>query len=336
LDIQLKGDWGKKSDFCLIFYFLRCNICLAIGWENLTYFVPYNTERRRITMIRFSNGHAFEYMTASGALSFDGKGWPWEQPWRWIGLLDPTLFTSVTKTLTLRPTKGNLRWYNPFRCLRLVRGGVINAVGLSNPGIDWWCKEIGSSVDSAKIPLVVSIFGEPEELAEMARILNGFNLVGLEINTSCPNTETCILHDTAKVVASCKAVKSNSSLPLILKLSVTHDVPQIVREVGNFVEAFSINSVPWAIAFPNRRSPLENLGDGGVSGKAAQPFTWDLVKQLTGLTTIPVIGPSVWDFNDLEKVRGLGAKAVSFGSIFMCHPWRPTLYVRKELKQMRV
>src|SRR3990167_7586005 len=287
-------------------------------------------------MIRFSNGHTFEYMTASGALSFDGKGWPLEQPWRWIGLLDPTLFTSVTKTLTLRPTEGNLRWYNPFRCLRLVRGGVINAVGLSNPGINWWCRKIGPSVNSTKIPLVASIFGEPEELAEMARILNGFDLVGLEINTSCPNTETCILQDTARVIASCQTVKSKSSLPIILKVSVTHDVSQIMREVGNLVEAISINSVPWAIVFPNRQSPLKNLGGGGVSGKTAQQFTWGLVKKLTELTTIPVIGPSVWNFDDLGKIRGLGAKAISFGSIFMCHPWRPTLYVRKELKQMRV
>lgn len=287
-------------------------------------------------MIRLSNGHIFEYMTASGALGFDGKGWPWEQPWRWLGLLDPTLFTSVIKTLTLRPMEGNLRWYNPFRCVRLINNGVVNAVGLSNPGVNWWCKKIGPSVNSTKIPLVASIFGEPEELAEMARILNSFDLVGLEINISCPNTETGILQDTAKVIASCKAVKSNSSLPLILKMSVTHDVSRIVREAENLVEAISINSVPWAIAFPNRQSPLENLGGGGVSGKAAQQFTWDLVKQLTRLTTISIIGPSVWNFDDLSKIRNLGAKAISFGSIFMCHPWRPTLYVQKELKQMRV
>ena len=287
-------------------------------------------------MIRLSNGHDFEYMTASGALGFDGKGWPWEQPWRWIGLLDPTLFTSVTKTLTLRPTEGNLRWYNPFRCLRLVRGGVVNAVGLSNPGIDWWCRKIGPSVNSTKIPLVASIFGEPEELAEMVRILNDFDLVGLEINASCPNTETCILQDTARVIASCEAVKTNSRLPLILKVSVTHDISQIVKEVENLVEAISINSVPWAVAFPKCRSPLEILGGGGVSGKVAQPFTWSLVKKLAELTTIPVIGPGVWDFDDLTKVRSLDAKAVSFGSVFMCYPWRPTLYVQKELKQMRV
>ena len=286
-------------------------------------------------MIRFSNGHAFEYMTASGALGFDGKGWLWEQPQRWIGLLEPTFFTSVTKTLTLRPTKGNLRLHNPFRCLRLVHGGIINAVGLSNPGVAWWRKKIGPSVDSTKVSLVASISGEPEELAEMALALSSFDLVGLEINASCPNAENRILKETSRVVAGCKAVKSNSSLPLILKVSVTQDISQIVREVGNLIEAFSINSVPWAIAFPNCRSPLENLGGGGVSGKIAQPFTWGLVKKLTELSTTPVIGPSIWDFDDLAKARGLGAKAISFGSVFIRYPWRPTLYIRRELKQMK-
>ncbi len=286
-------------------------------------------------MIRFSNGHAFEYMTASGALGFDGKGWPWEQPWRWFGLFDPTLFTSVTKTLTLRPMEGNWRRYNPFRCVRLISGGVVNAVGLSNSGVDWWCKKIGPSINSTKIPLVASIFGELEELAEMARMLNGFDLVGLEINASCPNTETYILQDTARVIASCEAVKTNSRLPLILKVSVTHDVSQIVKRVENLVEAISINSIPWVIAFPNRRSPLEIFGGGSVSGKAAQPFTWVLVKKITELTAIPIIGPSVWDFNDMEKVRNFGAKAVSFGSIHLRLPFGPALptwYVRKEQK----
>lgn len=283
-------------------------------------------------MIKLSNGHDFEYMTASGALGFDGKGWPWEKPWRWIGLLDPKLFTSVTKTLTLEPQKGNLRWYNPFGCVRFINGGVVNAVGLSNPGLDWWCKKIGPKVQSEKIPLVASIFGEPEELADMANILDKFDLVGLEINASCPNTQTRILEDTERVVLSCKAVRASSCLPLILKISVTHDVSQIVKEVENLVEAISINSVPWAIAFPNCPSPLDNFGGGGVSGEAAQPYTWELVQKLIELTAIPVIAPSVWEFNDLEKVRGLGAKAISFGSIFLRYPWRPTLYVRREQK----
>lgn len=284
-------------------------------------------------MIKFSNGHVFEYMTASGALGFEGKGWPWEQPLRYMGLLEPSLFTSVIKTLTLRPMRGNLKWYNPTRCLRLIPGGVMNAVGLANPGINWWCKKIGPLVDSTRISLVGSIFGEPEELAEMAKMLNDFDLVGLEINASCPNTEADILQNTTKVIASCEVVRGNSHLPLILKISVTHDAEQVVGRVEGLIEALSINSVPWAIAFPNRRSPLANLGGGGVSGKAAQPFTWRLVKKLAKLTHIPVIGPSVWDFNDLKKLRGIGAQAISFGSIFLRYPWRPTLFVRKEQKQ---
>lgn len=279
-------------------------------------------------MIVFSNGHRFEYMAASGALGFDGKGWPWEQPWRWIRLLKPGLFTSVIKTLTLKPTQGNPKW----QCVRLIPGGVVNAVGLTNPGIDWWCKEIGPSVDSKKIPLIASIFGEPKELAEMARMLNYFDLVGLEINASCPNTRKDFLVNTEKIIESCEVVRLISRFPVILKLSVVHDIKNIVDRVEG-IEAFSINSVPWQVIFPEKRSPLAHLGGGGVSGKIAQPFTWALVGEIARLTSIPVIGPSVWDFGDLEKVRNLGAKAISFGSIHLRLPFGPalpTLYVRKE------
>lgn len=166
----------------------------------------------------------------------------------------------------------------------------------------------------------------------MAKRLNDFDLVGLEINASCPNTETDILQNAKKVIIICEKIKKASRFPLILKISVVHDIEQIVKNVENLIEALSINSVPWATAFPNRQSPLASLGGGGVSGKAAQPFTWDLVKKLTRLTPIPVIGPSVWDFDDLDKIRRIGAKAISFGSIFLFHPWRPTLFVRKDQK----
>ena len=53
------------------------------------------------------------------------------------------------------------------------------------------------------------------------------------------------------------------------------------------------------------------------------------LKKLVKTTSIPVIGPSVWDFSDIEKLRKLGAKAVSFGSVFLKYPWRPTMFVHK-------
>ncbi len=279
-------------------------------------------------MIRLSNGHSFEYVAASGALGFRGEGrWP-ERFLGSFGFFEPSLFTPVIKTLTLRPNRGNPVW----RWVRLIPGGVVNAVRLANPGIERWCREIGPTIDSRKIPVVASVFGEPEELAEMACVLNEFDFVGLEINESCPNTETDILRNTAKVISGCQAVRENSRLPILVKLSVSHDVERITKEIGGAAEALSINSVPWRTVFPNRRSPLERWGGGAVSGKAAQPFTWDLVRKLADMTPIPVIGPSVWDFGDMEKVRSLGAKAVSFGSIFLRYPWRPTLFVLRERK----
>ena len=285
-------------------------------------------------MIRLPNGHKFEYMVASGALAFDGKGWPWEWPLRWVDLIDNSLFTIVIKTLTRYPRKGNLKWYNPLGCIRPMRGGAVNSVGLTNKGIDWWCQTIGPKVDSKKISLVGSIFSsEVKELVEMAKILNDFDLVGLEINASCPNTSGDILENTKKIIESCESVKKGANHPLILKLSVVHDIDKILPEVKDIIEAISINSVPWKIIFPQKKSSLAHLGGGGVSGKIAQPLTWMLVDDLVRLTEIPVIGPSVWDFEDIEKLREIGAKAISFGSIFLCHPWRPTMFVKKDMKR---
>lgn len=286
-------------------------------------------------MIALSNGHSFEYMAASGALAFDGSGWSWEKPLRYIGLFDPTAFTVVIKTLTRQPRKGNLRWYNPFGCIRLLPEGMINAVGLTNPGIEWWCRNVGPRADSTRVPLVGSILGEPDELTVMARMLNDFNLVGLEINASCPNIDDGLLANVVKVVEECHAVKAVSRFPIILKLSVAHEVERIVSEIGNIVEAFSINSVPWRVVFPNQRSPLEHLGGGGVSGKIAQPYTWGLVAKLVGISSFPVIGPSVWDFEDIAALRNLGAQAISFGAVFLRYPWRPMLFVRKDQKERR-
>lgn len=281
-------------------------------------------------MIKLSNGHSFEYMVASGALAFDGLGWPWERPLRWVKLLDETLFTTVIKTLTLKLRRGNLRWYNPLGCIRLIPGGTLNAVGLTNPGIDWWCRKIGPRIDSDKAPVMGSILGEPIELAVMTSLLNSFDLVGMEINASCPNTNDDLLVNTEKIIESCKVVKRISRFPVILKLSVVHDVGKIVPRVEGMVEAFSINSVPWRVVFPGRRSPLAHLGGGGVSGKVAQPFTWKLVEELSKMTKTPVIGPSVWKFEDIAKLRSLGAKAISFGAIFLRYPWRPTQFVRRD------
>lgn len=273
-------------------------------------------------MIRLSNGHEFEYMAASGALGFGGKGWWWEKLLKPFGLFDASLFTAATKTLTSSPIKGN----SPLKSVRFVKSGVVNAVALRNPGFIWWCRDVGTKV-------IVSISGEPQELGLMAAILKRFNLniIGFEINASCSNIN-CGVKNTEKVIASCHQLKEVTSLPVILKLSIIHDIEIIIKETEDMVGAFSINSVPWHIVFPKKKSPLSRFGGGAVSGKVAQPHTWGLAQKLVSLTDIPVVFPSIWNYGDIEKARRLGAKAISFGSVFLRYPWRPTLFVRKDQK----
>lgn len=288
-------------------------------------------------MIRLSNGHVLEYVASAGALAFDGRGWPWEQPLRWLGVVQPKLFTPITKTLTAKPRRGNLRVWHPWTCIKLIPGGTVNSVALTNPGLPWWREHIGRRVRYSRQPLVCSILGDtPQEVAEMAESLNGVDLAAVEINASCPNVcSSNLLHDSAAVVEACRLAKERCRHPLLLKLKVTHDAEAIVPAVSGYVEALDINLVPWSIAFPGRKSPLERLGGGGVSGRAAQPRNWEFLRRLVAIGKVPVIGPGVWRYEDIAELRRMGAQAISFGSIFLRYPWRPAAYARRDAAERR-
>lgn len=283
-------------------------------------------------MIVLSNGYSFEYMAASGALAFDGRGWPWERVFKTINLLDPSLFASIIKTMTLNPEQGNFRWYNPLESISLVRDGVANANGLSNPGMEWWAQKVGPTINRNRGAVMGSLTGTLKELPLIAKIFNDFDLVGLEFNPSCPNAKGGLMNNSDQIVEGCKVIKEVTRFPLILKLSVAHDADYIIPQISGLVEAISINSVPWEMILSDIESPLARFGGGGVSGKVVQPLTWGMVERLKMITEIPVIGPSVWDFEDIKKLRELKADAISFGSVFLRYPWRPTLFVRKDKK----
>src|SRR3989338_7459693 len=164
-------------------------------------------------MVPFSNGHRFEFMAASGALAFDGRGWFWEWPLRWIGLLDPSLFTVVTKTLTRTPRRGNLRWTHPWSVVKKTGGGVVNAIGLTNRGIEWWLAEIAPSIPDDRI--IVSIEADEEAgMIEMIRMLENQKIVGIELNLSCPNAPSHDTRTTDKFVALCRAPSKAARFPL--------------------------------------------------------------------------------------------------------------------------
>ncbi len=279
--------------------------------------------------ITLSNGHKLEFVVASGALGFDGRGWLWDRPFIWLGLIDPTLFTIVGKSITFNPLKGNLHWSKPWGCVRWIKDGVVNKVGLTNPGFDVWMKKIVPRINFDKMNFVPSLFGSQAELLTMVLKSNHLKVAAYELNVSCPNTDHAS-DEVDAIVRTVKNIKCVTDHPLILKLSVKQNYLAIAEETLDVVEAISLNSVPWDIACADKPSPLAGLpgpGGGGVSGKAAQHHNWNAVKLLKQrVPRMPVIGPSVWDYPDvLYLLDTLHADAISFGAIHLKVPFGPVL-----------
>ncbi|MFH1462246.1 MAG: hypothetical protein ABIG08_00885 [bacterium] len=304
-------------------------------------------------MIILSNRHRLEWLIASGGLAFDGRGWLWERLLCRLGLIKPHLFTIVTKTLFLEPWKGNFQKLAPWKTVKLISGegrvinpflglmrphlikGVVNAVGLTNRGLKHWLQKDYPVILFNGCRVIVSISGPGGQgCVEMARRLNGLdNIAGIEFNASCPNTDPALLENADLIVEICHNLKNVSRLPLLLKLSCVQPYVEIARRTASVVDAISINSVPWSVVFPNKKSPLARYGGGGVSGKVIQPFTWGMVYNLVKETEVPVIGPSVWEYEDIGDLYRFGASAVHFGGVSVPFPWRPTRYVEKWRKE---
>jgi len=298
-------------------------------------------------VIELSNGYKLQFVVASGALAFDGRGWPWEWPLRWLGLINPKLFTITIKTLTLPPEKGNLRWYAPWQVLKFVseKGetinpflallcpkiirGVVNAVKLNNPGFYYWLKHVYPIIVKLGYKVTVSITGVKEECVEMATILGRLkNVVAVECNASCPSVDSMGVEN---IIETLSAVKGASNKPTFAKLGYDQPYLEIAKRLEGIVEAISINTVRWETIFPDVPSPLARYGGGGVSGPVSQKYNWEMMYALAIKTEIPIIGPGIWEKEDIPRVKRLGASAYQFGTIFLPYPWRPTAYVRNWL-----
>jgi len=285
-------------------------------------------------VIKLSNGHSFEYVVASGAFGFDGKGWFWERLLIWLGFIKPKLFVIVLKTLTAEPRKGNLDWrkpwtwlpFSPWSCVRLLPGrSVVNKVGLTNKGFAHWLKHIAPTIDFENQRIVVSLLGTKAELVMMTRQLEQFNLVAIEINDSCPND--LHPHDKAEsAIEAVKAVKKATRHPVWIKLGVEQEYLYVAHHLKGVAEAASLNSVPWSTVYRDLKSPVEHVGaagKGGVSGGAAQRDNWVAAGRLAEQNALPVICPSVMSYEDMRGVRSLGVDAVSFGAIHLPTRWKP-------------
>ncbi len=255
-------------------------------------------------------------MTASGTF---GYGTEYEQ------LFDiQKLGAIVCKGTTLEPRQGN-------RQPRLVEttGGVINSIGLQNIGVEAVIKEKAPVWANWQVPVIVNIAGDTvEDYARLASRLDGVTGVsGLEVNISCPNVQAggaAFGADPTCAAEVTKAVRSNTSLPLIIKLTPNAadiaTVAAAVAEAG--ADAVSlINSVRgMAISVTTRRPIIGNI-TGGLSGPAIKPLALALVYDVADSVKVPVIGCGgiVTAADALEFIMA-GATAVQVGSATLSNP----------------
>ncbi len=229
----------------------------------------------------------------------------------------------VTGT-TLEPRPGN-----PPPRIYETPSGMLNAIGLENPGIEVFVNQHLPVLRARQATVIANIAGNTvEEYAEMAKILDSQSgITGLEINISCPNVEKGGLQfgtDPGMVQEVVSAVKSQTSRPVMVKLSpnVT-DVVEIARaaERGGADCLSLINTLlGMAIDIENRRPFLANTF-GGLSGPAIKPVALRMVYQVASAVPLPIMGiGGITNTNDVLEFLMAGATAVSIGTANFVNP----------------
>ena len=199
----------------------------------------------------------------------------------------------VTKTITIKPRKGNLP---PRTCE--TPAGMLNSIGLENPGLEEFLAEKIPYLASLGIPVIVSIASEtnPDEFIFLASKLDKINCVrGLELNISCPNMQEhqLISQDpraTFKVVSSVrKATKKIIITKLSPNVTCITDIAIAAQDAGSDALALINTLTGISIDIHTRKSRL-GAGIGGLSGPAIRPVALRKVWETYQKVKIPIIG----------------------------------------------
>jgi len=229
----------------------------------------------------------------------------------------------VTKTITLKPKKGNL----PPRTVETA-SGMLNAIGLENPGVDKFIKEKLPYLQKLNVPIIVSISADNDKdfVGLVKRLDKIAGISAIELNLSCPNLGKKILvsQDAKATYRIVSKVRKSTKLTLIAKLSpnVT-DIVSIAKAAKNAgVDAVSLVNTFLALAIDIKlkRPKLANI-TGGLSGPAIKPIALRMVWEVAWKVKIPIIGGGgIMNTQDALEFIIAGATAVAIGTANFVNP----------------
>ena len=241
---------------------------------------------------------------------------------RWLGAV-------TTKSLTPESREGNAPW-------RVVetKGGMLNAIGLANPGIDAFVRDHAPRAGALACAVIGSVAGHSiDEFTRVASSLESAGLRAIELNVSCPNTADGrhFGSDPAMLAPLVRAVRQAVRVrPLIVKLPPDGDaVALAAAAVEAGADALTLcNTFPAMQIDPDSRRPALSRGSGGLSGPGIHPIVVRIVHQVhravAGPAKVPIIGlGGTLDWRDAAELVLAGASAVGLGTALMVDPGCP-------------
>lgn len=237
----------------------------------------------------------------------------------------------LVKGTTLHPRQGN-----PYPRMAETPSGMLNAVGLQNKGVDYFCEHIYPTISGYDTAMIVNVSGsQAEDYIATAEKINALERIpAIELNISCPNVKeggmafgvTCA--GAASVVRAVRAVYDKT---LIVKLSpnVT-DITEIARAVeAEGADSISmINTLLGMAINAEKRRPVLSTITGGLSGPAVKPIALRMVWQTAQAVKVPIIGMGgIASATDAVEFLLAGASAVEVGTYNFVDPSATTQIV---------
>lgn len=233
----------------------------------------------------------------------------------------------ITKTITLKPRLGN----NPPRIVETA-SGIINSVGLENPGMEKFCAEYLPEMNRIKTVRIISIGGaSTDDIIQAIKLFQQHKyrvFDGIELNISCPNVEKggrCIAQSPVEVRKTVQKVLKAARLPVIVKLSP--NVTDIVEIANSALSAgakvLSLINTLSALAIDSRTGrPMLGGITGGLSGPCIKPIALKMVSDVASKTKAEVIGiGGIMNAQDVLEFLSVGAKAVQVGTLNLVDPF---------------
>ena len=242
------------------------------------------------------------------------------------------------KGLTLHPREGN-----PPPRIAETPMGMLNSVGLQNPGVDAFIADELPFLRQYDVKIIANISGNtPEEYGVMCEKLSAAGVDIIEVNISCPNVKAGgLAYGTRPDLAAevTREAKCYASVPVMVKLSpnVT-DITEIAKAVADAgADALSlINTLRGMRIDVNTRRPILKRNTGGLSGPAVLPVAVRMVWEVANAVNLPILGMGgVSTGEDAAQLMLAGASAVAVGSALFADPYAP-VKVRDGLAELAV